>query len=181
MIRRRDFLRSSGAWALGLALPSLAATASARIQPAKRRELSFVNLHTDEQLKAVYWADGRYQLDGLDAIDHVLRDHRSGEIYPIDLDLLDLLVKLRGRLGTSQPFHVISGYRSPATNALLAAQSDGVAYASLHVEGKAIDIRVPGRRLRDLRRAALALEGGGVGYYPVDQFVHVDVGRVRWW
>jgi uncharacterized protein YcbK (DUF882 family) len=180
-MQRRDFLRLGGMAALGAALPSIATSAAARVVLPRRRELSFVNLHTDEQLRATYWADGRYQLDGLDAIDHVLRDHRSGEIYPIDLDLLDLLVKLRSRLGTREPFQVISGYRSPVTNALLASQSDGVAFASLHVEGKAIDIRVPGRRLKDLRRAALDLEGGGVGYYPADQFVHVDVGRVRWW
>ncbi len=166
---------------MGLALPSVATPAAAKLVSAKRRELGFVNLHTDEVLRVVYWADGRYQLDGLESIDRVLRDHRTGETFPIDVDLLDLLTALRGELGTREPFHVISGYRSLATNHMLAAQSDGVAWSSLHVEGKAIDIRVPGRRLRDVRRAALELAAGGVGYYPVDQFVHVDVGRVRLW
>ncbi|MFN7951452.1 MAG: DUF882 domain-containing protein [bacterium] len=180
-IHRRRFLRAGAACSLGVLLPSLATPAAAKLRTEKRRELSFVNLHTEESLRTVYWADGRYQLDGLEAIDRVLRDHRTGETFPIDVDLLDLLAQLRRELGTRAPFHVISGYRSLATNHMLAAQSDGVAYASLHVEGKAIDIRVPDRRLKDVRRAALALESGGVGYYPADQFVHVDVGRVRWW
>lgn len=180
-MRRRDFLRAGLLWGAGMALPLASTPAFAKLREQKRRELAFVNLHTDETLKAVYWADGRYRLDGLEAIDRVLRDHRTGDTYPIDVDLLDLLTHLGRELGTTQPFHVISGYRSPATNHVLASVSDGVAHASLHVEGKAIDIRVPGRRLKTVRRAALSLQAGGVGYYPVDDFVHVDVGRVRWW
>ncbi len=85
------------------------------------------------------------------------------------------------RLGGAQPFHVISGYRSPRTNAMLHAKSNGVATHSLHIVGKAIDIRLPGRALPDLRDAALALRRGGVGYYPKSDFVHVDTGRVRRW
>jgi uncharacterized protein YcbK (DUF882 family) len=114
-------------------------------------------------------------------INHILRDHRTGEIKPIDPDLLDLLHALRTRLGTQRPFHVISGYRSPCTNEQLRSRSRGVARKSMHLFGKAVDIRIPGHDLADLRQAALAEQAGGVGYYPRPGFVHVDVGRVRFW
>jgi uncharacterized protein YcbK (DUF882 family) len=108
-------------------------------------------------------------------------DHRTGTAHRIDPRLLDLLAALRARLGTAEPFEVISGYRSPASNAWLRAATTGVARDSLHVRGMAIDVRVPGRPLADVRAAGLALGGGGVGYYPGSGFVHLDVGRVRTW
>jgi uncharacterized protein YcbK (DUF882 family) len=145
------------------------------------RKLGFYNTHTGEQLNRVYWADGAYQQDGLAEIFHVLRDFRTGDVSPIDTRLLDLLHSLSAALDTETSFHIISGYRSPVTNAALAAKSNGVARHSLHMDGLAIDIRVPGRNLADVRRAAIALGGGGVGYYPASDFVHVDVGRVRTW
>ena len=111
----------------------------------------------------------------------MLRDFRANEVKPIDPALLDLLTQIQHRLGTNESFQVISGYRSPLTNAMLHANSEGVAVHSLHIEGKAIDIRVPGRSLEQLRGAALALRDGGVGYYPKSDFVHVDTGRVRFW
>jgi len=111
----------------------------------------------------------------------VLRDHRTGAVAAIDIQLLDLLDHVKAALGTAQPFQVISGYRSPASNSLLASSSSGVARRSLHMEGKAIDIRIPGVPLADLRRAGLMLKGGGIGYYPGSNFVHLDVGRVRTW
>jgi len=111
----------------------------------------------------------------------VLRDHRTGIEGAIDPKLLDLLHALRAVLGTSRAFQVISGYRSPATNQMLAASSRGVARDSLHTRGMAIDIRIPGVALEHLRDAAMRLKGGGVGYYAQSNFVHVDVGRVRSW
>ena len=147
---------------------------------APERSLSFYNLHTSESLKTVYWADGDYLPDGLAAINHNLRDYRTGEVREIDRRLLDLLHQLHGQLETNQPFQLISGYRSPATNAMLHEHSDGVAQHSLHMEGMAADIRVEGRTLEQIRKTALAMKLGGVGYYP-SQFVHVDVGRVRFW
>ena len=110
-----------------------------------------------------------------------MRDFRTGDIHAIDVRLLDLLVALHQRMGSARPFDVISGYRSPATNAMLAAESNGVAKHSLHMEGKAIDIRLGDRRLTDLQVAALSLRRGGVGYYPQSNFVHVDVGPPRSW
>jgi uncharacterized protein YcbK (DUF882 family) len=129
----------------------------------------------------VYWADGRYLPGALADIDYILRDHRAGEIKPIDTRLLDLMCSLRANLEIRGPFHVISGYRSPETNALLRNRGQGVARNSLHLQGKAVDIRLPGCELSVLRRAAMKLKGGGVGYYPSPNFVHIDVGRVRHW
>jgi uncharacterized protein YcbK (DUF882 family) len=99
----------------------------------------------------------------------------------MDPQLLDLLFDLRLRLDTRESLQIISGYRSPSTNAMLHAKSDGVATRSLHMDGKAIDIRIPGRALALLRKTALAMKAGGVGYYPGSDFVHVDIGRVRSW
>ncbi|MFO1299302.1 MAG: DUF882 domain-containing protein [Burkholderiaceae bacterium] len=144
--------------------------------------LAFVNTHTGETLDVVYREGPQYLTDAIAEIDRVLRDHRSGEVHPIDRALLDQLDRLGALLGTgSKPFHVISGYRSPATNAMLHARSGGVATRSLHMSGQAIDIRMPGVPLATLHRAARSLQAGGVGYYPRSEFVHVDTGRVRAW
>ena len=145
------------------------------------RSLSLYNLHTEENLKTVYWSRGEYIPQALVDINCILRDHRTGEITSIDKRLLDLLYAIARRLGTKDPFKIISGYRSPSTNALLRKRSSGVAKGSLHQQGKAVDIRVPGCELSSLRNAAIALKGGGVGYYPTSHFVHIDVGRVRYW
>jgi uncharacterized protein YcbK (DUF882 family) len=143
--------------------------------------LSFENMHTGERLSAAYWSDGQYVEDELVLIHRILRDHRTGEIHTIDCQLLDLLHHLRVSLETDQPFQVISGYRSPATNEMLTRASEGVAHKSLHMLGAAIDLRVPGRSLVQVRDTALRIRGGGVGFYPQSNFVHVDVGRVRSW
>jgi uncharacterized protein YcbK (DUF882 family) len=161
----------------------LKATAArpAALSKLHERSLSFYNLHTSESLKTVYWEGGEYIAPALADINRVLRDHRTGEKHDIDSRLLDLLCDLNLRLDTTEPFHIISGYRSPATNAMLHANSSGVAEHSLHMDGKAVDISIPGRSLSLLRNTALAMKTGGVGYYPSSDFVHVDVGRVRSW
>jgi uncharacterized protein YcbK (DUF882 family) len=148
------------------------------------RVLSFFNTHTGERLKTAYCGGGTYRPDALSEINHILRDFRANEIKPIDPKLLDLLHELGGTLETDQAIHIISGYRSPVTNAQLrerGGSNTGVASHSLHIDGKAIDIRIPGVRLENLRAAARALKLGGVGYYPSSNFVHVDTGRVRFW
>jgi len=145
------------------------------------RELDFYNLHTGESLKTAYWEKGEYVQEALTDINHILRDYRNNEILPIKSHLLDLLHQLRLKLDTTQPIQIISGYRSPASNALLAAHSDGVAKSSLHMQGMAADIHIESVSLTHLHRAALELQGGGVGYYPSSNFVHVDVGRMRTW
>lgn len=178
---RRRFLKAGlGACTL-LTLPMAMSSAHAAIKRPFEKKLSFLNLHTGERTRATYWANGRYIPEGMRAINHVLRDHRTGDRYTIDPDLFDILYLLQHKLGTKQEFHVISAYRSPASNEMLAAQNNGVAKTSLHTFGKAIDIRLPGRNLSDLRTAALSLQMGGVGYYPSSNFVHLDTGRIRFW
>jgi uncharacterized protein YcbK (DUF882 family) len=149
------------------------------IQP--ERNLSFYNTHTGEELSATYWVEGEYQQSELKAIDYILRDFRTGDVIEIDNALLDLLNVLQHKMGSKQPFQIISGYRSPQTNTALRKKSNGVARKSMHMEGKAIDIRLPGCDLSDLRKAALDLQAGGVGYYPASEFIHVDTGPVRHW
>lgn len=174
-LSRRTFLK------LGMlaALP-LPAAASEAFAAAERR-LSFHNLHTGEKADLAYWAQGSFVPESLAEINHVLRDHRTDEVAAIDTGLLDLLHGVQATLATARPFEVISGYRSPTSNRMLVERTTGVARHSLHLEGKAIDVRIAGVELADLRRAGLLLRGGGVGYYPVSDFVHLDVGRIRAW
>jgi len=148
---------------------------------ANTRELKFTHTHTGEQLAVEYFSGGTYLQDALATINQFLRDFRTSEVHAIDPGLLDLLHGLTGLTGSRLPFQVISGYRSPATNEMLRNHSEGVAVGSLHMQGRAIDIRLADVPLSTLRQAALAARGGGVGYYPVSDFVHVDTGRVRTW
>ncbi len=178
-LTRRSFLKG-GAMAAAAAFLPRAASGAVRI-PAGEKSLAFYNLHTGEKLKSVYWAQGEYVAESLRDINHVLRDPLNNKVHEIDTRLLDLLFSIRQELDTPQAFHVISGYRSPETNAFLRAHTTGVAEHSLHLVGKAIDIRTPATDLRGLQKVAMALKGGGVGYYPKSDFVHVDVGRVRYW
>jgi uncharacterized protein YcbK (DUF882 family) len=145
------------------------------------RKVSLRNLHTEECLDTVYFENGQYDPDAMRKVQHVLRDFRNGAQHEIEPGLIDLLDTLRARTGTRQPFHVISGYRSPQTNAMLHEESSGVAAHSLHMEGEAIDIRLADVALDHLRNAAWSLQRGGVGYYAASNFVHVDVGAVRHW
>lgn len=145
------------------------------------RQVSLHNLHTGESLRAIYWEEGRYIPDALAAVDRVLRDFRTGDQHRMDSGLLDLLDTLHATLDNRGPFQIISGYRSPKTNAMLHERSDGVASKSLHMQGMAMDVRLDGVALDHLHKAALSLGRGGVGYYPTSNFVHVDVGRVRQW
>lgn len=146
-----------------------------------KKSLSFYNTHTGEKLDTTFWADGVYIPESLAEINYLLRDHRNNAVTEMNIELFDLLYTLRTNLDSREPFHVISGYRSPETNAKLRNHSTGVAKKSLHMEGKAIDINLPGRNLADLRKVAIGLGQGGVGYYPSSNFVHVDRGRVRTW
>jgi uncharacterized protein YcbK (DUF882 family) len=173
---RRNVLRG----AVGLAGATLLGGV-ARAAAAGPRSLSLLNLHTGERLTATYFEGGEYVPDALAAVNHVLRDFRTGDVHPIAPGLLDLVTAVQGRLETRQTVHVISGYRSPHTNAALHQKSEGVASHSLHMVGEAMDIRIPGVELADLRDAGLGLGRGGVGFYPGSDFVHVDVGRVRRW
>lgn len=178
--RRRFLSGAAGVAAFLLAPRALRAAPRPRGALPDLRELAFSNLHTGERLELAYRERGAYLPDALASLDHLLRDHRSGEVHPIDPTLFDLLFDLRHATGGSV-FEVISGYRSPATNRSLRAQGGGVAEKSLHLVGKAIDVRLRGVATSRLRRAALQLARGGVGFYPDADFVHLDTGRVRFW
>ena len=173
---RRHFLRSAGiAVAAAWLAPDTLLAAPGEL------ELSFVHTHTAETLSLAYAGPGGYAASALEAVNHFLRDFRTEEVCAIDPGLLDLLHAVAAATGTSEPFHVISGYRSPHTNAVLRARSEAVAKTSLHMQGRAIDVRLPDVRLSRLRKAAVDLRLGGVGYYPGSDFVHLDTGRVRTW
>lgn len=179
LLGRRSFL------GLGLAgasaLTFLPRSVMAKTTATDSRTLGFFNTHTNEILKATYWQNGAYDRGAIKDMNYILRDHRSGDVYSMDLKLFDLLVDLHRRADSKKPFEIISGYRSPVTNAKLASASDGVAKRSMHMDGKAIDIRLRDVKLADLRLDALSMKAGGVGYYPKSDFVHVDTGRVRHW
>lgn len=148
------------------------------------RTLSVDVLNTGEKGRSIpYYVDGRYQRDALAELNRLLRDWRTDRVHAIDPQLLDALHQLQRITGGNKPFEVVCGYRSPQTNSALADQSvyRGVARHSMHVDGKAVDINLPGVQLGQLHRAALQLKRGGVGYYPGSGFVHVDTGVVRNW
>ena len=146
------------------------------------RSVSLYNIHTGESLRTVYWADGQYIREAVRDINWILRDHHSDEVRPMDAGILDVLGRLRDRLDQGKdPFLVICGYRSAETNHRLWLRHAGVAANSYHIKGMAVDLRSERRSLNHLRDAALSLRGGGVGYYPHSDFVHVDCGPIRRW
>jgi uncharacterized protein YcbK (DUF882 family) len=175
---RRRFLIAvggvCGAMASFASMPVLAASRGSRC-------VSFFHTHTGETLTAAYFRDGSYQAECLAQVDHLLRDFRTDDVHPIDPALLDILFDLQSRANRDGPFEVISGYRSPATNAMLHRRSEAVAQHSMHLEGRAIDVRLTGYATRQLAADARVLSRGGVGYYERSNFVHVDTGRVRYW
>ena len=178
VLPRRSFLTSLVGTALTLAAPDVLASSAI---PARDRELSFYNIHTGEKLSATFWSHGNYLDDGIEQISWLFRDHRAGSAYPIDTKLLDLLHQLQSTVERQGEFHVISGYRSPATNDMLRKSGSGVAKKSYHMLGRAVDVRLSGFDTLKLYKAARLLRSGGAGYYASSNFVHLDTGRVRYW
>lgn len=178
VISRRSFL-TLGVGAAAMTVGSSPLAAAMRVMP--ERSVNLYNIHTGEHLKTVYWSGGRYVPSSLHAINHLLRDYRSGDIHPMDPHVLNVITAVHHKFGNKGPLHIISGYRSPATNTWLASMSDGVARNSLHMQGKAVDIRIPGHSVGSVGRAARSLRAGGVGTYPASDFVHIDTGRIRYW
>ncbi|MFZ2652514.1 MAG: DUF882 domain-containing protein [Burkholderiaceae bacterium] len=177
---RRRFLHHSARLAAASALPALSTPARALVPGV--RALAFVHTHTQERIDLVYARHEHYVPAALGSLNHFLRDHYTGEVGAIDPRMFDLLHQVHTALAAKHPFEVISAYRCAATNTKLRqARGGGVARHSLHLEGRAIDVRLTGVALADLRDAALLLRAGGVGFYPREQFVHIDTGRVRSW
>jgi len=179
-VKRRDLLKAGGIAAVSMLLPEQALALGRGLFPVEKK-LSLYNTHTGESLDTVYYSRGESLLDSLSEINNIMRDHRSGEIVDIDAELLDTLYLLSQRMKNQNAFHIISAYRSPETNNMLRKSSSGVAKKSMHMYGKAVDVRLPGSNLEELRDAALQLKRGGVGYYPGSDFVHLDVGPYRYW
>lgn len=174
---RRTFLKISASAALTaiFSYPAAAAMAS------ENKVLAFYNVHTGETLKACYFAGGKLIRRSLQRINRIMRDHRTGDIKPVDPLLLDVLHRLTLTIVPPSPINIISGYRSPSTNAALRKVTSGVAANSLHMEGRAIDIRIPGCRTEAIRELAVNMQSGGVGYYPRSDFVHLDTGPFKVW
>jgi uncharacterized protein YcbK (DUF882 family) len=164
---------------VGLARPASVHAAATRAQAAR---LALYNIHTREAATIVYRdAAGGYDADALGRLHYLLRCHFTDEVAPIDIRVIEFLGAVDHALNGDREIHVISGFRSVAYNNWLRRHTSGVATRSLHLEGRAIDVRFPGVPLREVRRVALAVGGGGVGYYPAPEFVHLDSGRVRSW
>lgn len=180
MTTRRELLKYGFAGLIASCIPTGSAYAKLRFLP--ERSLSFFNLHTNESLADItYWRFGSYIPGALQDINFLLRDFRTNDVLTMDPRLMDILYVIQESLETKEPFQIISGYRSPKTNAMLRSHSDGVASGSLHTKGKAVDINLDSIPLSKLHEVAVNLRAGGVGYYPGSNFVHVDTGKVRYW
>jgi uncharacterized protein YcbK (DUF882 family) len=151
-------------------------------QDSREHRLLLYNTHTAEWIDIVYRRGDEYLPDALAKLDNFLRDHRTGEVRHFDPHLYDILSDLTTSVGhPGGELDIVCGYRTSSTNESLRAHTTGVAKNSLHIQAEAIDLRMPGIDTLKLRRAALALGRGGVGYYPHSDFIHVDVGRLRQW
>lgn len=173
LMTRRSFLAASACTLAGLFLPQ-------SLTAAVGNTLSFYHTHTGEKMDILY-TPGDYTGSVRHALEYFLRDFRTGEIHPIDSSLFDTLCAIQDCCSRKTSIEVISGYRSPRTNALLRKNSSGVAKKSLHMEGRAIDIRLTGVSTKMLRDLAINLHNGGVGFYQKSDFVHIDTGRKRNW
>ncbi|MBW3694809.1 DUF882 domain-containing protein [Vibrio sp. T187] len=175
---RRQFLALSGGTLITASLAPSIAFASYPDQP---RTIAMNNLHTGESLESCYFDGVNYVSDEMARINQICRDFRRNEVHPMDRRLFDQISQIQSLLGTQAEVQIISGYRSPATNEALRSKSSGVAKKSYHMLGKALDFRLDGVKLSQVREAAISLKAGGVGYYAKSNFVHIDTGPVRQW
>ncbi len=164
---------------MGIAL--LPGQAFASLSTSRPRILVVNNLHTGESLKAEFFDGKGYNKEELARLNHLFRDYRANKVKSIDPRLFDHLYRLQGLLGTSKPVQLVSGYRSLGTNNELRSHSRGVAKHSYHTKGQAMDFHIEGIQLSNIRKAALKMRAGGVGYYPRSNFVHIDTGPARTW
>lgn len=176
--RRRFLAAASGMAVLGAPMVARAIT----LNTPSQRNLAMHHTHTREQIALTYAVGRSYLPEALSDLNHFLRDHYSGQVGQMDPRLYDIMHAVRHALRVRVPYQIISGYRSPQTNEFLrTTRGGGVAKRSLHMDGKAVDLRIPGVPLKELRDVALELKMGGVGYYPGSNFVHLDTGAVRTW
>ena len=179
-VSRRTFLGGLGGGLLA-ATPAFSAAPAILSGKGNFRALSLVNHRTAEKLNTVYWVEGSYIPEALDAFNYILRDWRENAIRRIDARTIDIMAATHNLLDCAEPFQVVSGYRSPKTNAMLRRRSRGVARNSYHTRGMAVDLTLDSRSVRQIAAAAESLSAGGVGRYSRSEFVHVDSGPVRDW
>ncbi len=179
-IERRDILKM-GLGGFLVAMSPFALSSSAHAYSKKRWEVSFHNAHTKQKFSGVYRVGDQYVPEAFDKISYILRDFRTGEVFPMDPRVIDVLSLVQKKTRSRNSFEILSGYRSPRTNAMLRKGTSGVAKNSYHMYGQALDIRLPGFNTRQLRNEAQKIRAGGVGYYARSNFVHVDTGDVRSW
>lgn len=179
-IDRRKFLKTMVSLGLVVATAPTVAVSCWTQAPSLEKKLTFYNTHTGEFLKnCLFWADGKLNTQAMAELKYHFRDHRTNQEHDLDPDLIHLIHAIQNKTDSIQPIHLISGYRSPKTNAQLRSASCGVARNSQHLCGKAADIMIPGRTMKQVQQAAKSLKVGGVGRY--SRFVHVDTGPVRYW
>jgi uncharacterized protein YcbK (DUF882 family) len=180
-VLKRGLLGFAGLCCIPPFIGSAQASTRLSIPDAGTFNIAFHNIHTGESFSGAYRVGDRYLPEAFRRINTVLRDFRTGEEFPVDPRVMDILCSVHYRSGAKGHFEVLSGYRSPKTNAMLRATTEGVARNSLHMTGQAIDIRLPGFSTHALRNVGIKLGAGGVGYYPKSDFVHMETGRVRVW
>lgn len=180
-MKRREVLKLGFAGFIGASLPLITASEAQSAYSFNSWEVMFRHGHTGESFRGVYRIGDKYLPEAFAKLNYVMRDFRTGEVFPMDPHVLDILSIIQKRTGHSKPFEILSGYRSPRTNAMLRKNSSGVARNSFHMYGQAVDFRLPGHSTKGLKNIAKGLKAGGVGYYPKSNFVHIDTGKVRSW
>jgi len=177
-LSRREFIKLAGS---GLAVAACTPSIALASYPDQPRSLALTNLHTREALETCYFDGSNYVDKELGRLNHICRDFRRNEVHAMDKRLFDHISDIQKGLGVEAEVQIISGYRSPATNEALRGKSSGVAKKSYHMLGQAIDFRLDGVNLKQVRDIARELKFGGVGYYPGSNFIHIDTGPVRYW
>ncbi|GGA75120.1 membrane protein [Neiella marina] len=181
-LSRRHFVTAASgmAFVAGFGAPAVALAATTKASN-NCRQLALTHIHTGESATLVYFENGHYLDEGVAEISHLLRDFRTNETLAMDRSVLDQLYLLNSQLGFAKPMEIIGGYRSPKTNEKLRQEGRGVAKKSYHMKGQAIDVAFPGVAIANVRKAAISMKAGGVGYYPKSGFIHLDSGPVRSW
>lgn len=179
--QRREFLKIGMAGAAAMMIPFLSTKSAAARNNSSAWKVSFRNTHTEESFSGVYRVGDKYLPEAFERMNYVLRDFRTQEVFPMDPHVIDIMSLVQRKMDADMPFDVLSGYRSPKTNAMLGRKSRAVASNSFHMYGQAVDLRIPDYSARKIRNIAKSLNAGGVGYYPRSNFVHVDTGEPRTW
>ena len=177
---RRSVLGAFAATAVAVA-PTFANAAGFLRGAGDIRRIKMYSGRTGERIDMIYWIEGNYIKDAVSELNYFMRDWRTDGVKSMDLRTVDIMAASHNLLDVSEPYMLLSGYRSPQTNAMLRSRSRGVAKNSLHMRGQAADLRLASRSVNQMARAAIACNGGGVGRYSGSNFVHMDCGQVRNW